>query len=62
MTTKITGKKLAFSVREFLSGKHHYDNTPIDVDLSLLDNNINTQLVKITGGGEVSTMKIYARF
>ncbi|MCQ4922556.1 DUF4179 domain-containing protein [Tissierella carlieri] len=59
---KITGKKLTFSVREFLSGKHHYDNTSIDVDLSLLDNNINTQLVKITGGGGINYEKYMPDF
>ncbi|WP_353094900.1 DUF4179 domain-containing protein [Tissierella praeacuta] len=59
---KITGKKLTFSVKEFLSGKSHYDNTSIDIDLSLLDNHVNTQLVKIVSGGGINYDKYMPDF
>lgn len=51
---KIIGKKMTFSVREFLSGKQHHENMPIDIDLSLLDNDVFTQFVDIMGGGGIN--------
>lgn len=51
---KIIGKKITFSVREFLSGKKHYDGMPIDIDLSIIENDVATQFVDIMGGGGIN--------
>lgn len=47
----ITGDKITFSVREFISGKHVYDHIPLDIDLSTIKVASKTKEVEIIGGG-----------
>lgn len=47
----ISGDKITFSVREFLSNKKEYNNTLIPVELSKLSDSSLTQQVESSGGG-----------
>jgi len=47
---KITGDKITFSVREFLSGKKNHNEIPIEVDLVNIINNPSTRKVSSNGG------------
>jgi len=47
---KIMGDKITFSVREFISGKQEYNEIPIAVDLTNINNNQSTKLVSVNGG------------
>lgn len=46
---KIAGDKITFSVREFISDKHVYDEIPIEVDLTAIDSAKSTKIVSIYG-------------
>ena len=48
---KIVGDKITFSVREFISDKHTYNEIPIAVDLTSIDNTPSTKQVSRSGGG-----------
>lgn len=48
---KIIGDKITFSVREFISDKHKYNEIPIGIDLSNIDNAPSTKQVSPGGGG-----------
>ena len=48
---KITGDKITFSVKEFLSHKKNYSDVGIPLDLSLVTTAKDTQKVYTTGGG-----------
>ncbi|HEY5584265.1 MAG TPA: hypothetical protein VIK78_07225 [Ruminiclostridium sp.] len=47
---KIIGDKISFSVREFLSGKHEYNEIPMAIDLTNINNTQAIKLVSIKGG------------
>lgn len=47
---KIIGDKITFSVRKFLSGKHEYNEIPIAVDLTNINNTQSAKLVTVNGG------------
>lgn len=47
---KITGDKITFSMRKFISGKRKYNEIPITVDLTNINNAPATQLVSVNGG------------
>lgn len=48
---KIAGDKITFSVREFISGKHTYNEIPVRVDLASIDSKPSTKKVSMSGGG-----------
>lgn len=48
---KITGDKITFSVREFISDKHIYEEIPVNVDLESIDGTPLTKQVPAGGGG-----------
>lgn len=48
---KIAGDKITFSVREFISDKHFYNEIPIAVDLKDIDSTPLTKQVTVVGGG-----------
>jgi len=47
---KIVGDKITFSVREFISHKHEYNEIPINVDLTNIKNTQSTKQVWVNGG------------
>lgn len=47
----ITGDKITFSVREFLSGKQYFEEVEIPVDLTKVQEAASTQDVYLTGSG-----------
>lgn len=47
---KITGDKITFSVKQFISDKKSYADIKIPIDLSLVDTDISTKSVDSTGG------------
>ncbi|MEG2570501.1 MAG: DUF4179 domain-containing protein [Clostridia bacterium] len=49
----ISGDKITFSVREFLSHKKNYDDIRVPLDLSALSTVKNTQKVRLNGGSGV---------
>ncbi|WDV45743.1 hypothetical protein PV797_19960 [Clostridiaceae bacterium M8S5] len=48
---KIVGDKITFSVREFISNKHEYNEIPIEMDLKTIGEAKSTKYVSTTGGG-----------
>lgn len=50
---KIVGDKITFSVREFISDKHKYNEIPIVADLTSINNTSSTKQVSTGGGGGV---------
>lgn len=53
----ITGDKITFTVREFLSHKKTYEDMTIPIDLSVAEIAKSTQIVSSTGGGGVDYSK-----
>ncbi|MGF7059570.1 hypothetical protein [Brassicibacter mesophilus] len=56
---KIVGDKITFSVREFLSNKHEYNDVFIAVDLSSLENTPLAKNTGIIGGGGINFEKYF---